>query len=68
MGGSDVVDQQGTYGTLNVPDASNIPTSRYGAVSWTDLSGNFWIFVGISFSLNGSIVELNDLWKFSNGA
>ncbi len=54
----------GVYGTLGTPDAGNIPQSRYDAVSWTDSSGNFWLFGG-----SGGITPrvggyLNDLWEF----
>jgi len=67
MGGSNLYEQQGTYGTLGVPAANNIPGSRAQAASWTDPSGNFWLFGGINYDLNGSIGQFNDLWKFSNG-
>jgi|SRR5580700_6360269 hypothetical protein len=66
MGGSDLAEQQGTYGTLGVPAASDIPSSRSGAISWIDASGNLWLFGGIDINSNGSIGELNDLWKYSN--
>jgi hypothetical protein len=65
--GSNLYDQQGTYGTLGVPAANNIPGSRAQAVSWIDSSGNFWLFGGINYNLNSSIGQFNDLWKFSNG-
>jgi N-acetylneuraminic acid mutarotase len=67
MGGSDLTAQQGTYGMLGVPSANNIPGSRFGAVSWIDSAGNFWLFGGISIDSNGRAGQLNDLWKYTNG-
>ena len=34
------------YGTEGVAAAGNIPGGRAGAASWTDSSGNFWLFGG----------------------
>jgi N-acetylneuraminic acid mutarotase len=56
MGGSDTADAVGTYGTEGVPSASNVPGARYLSVSWTDKSGNFWLF---------SDGYANDLWEFN---
>jgi N-acetylneuraminic acid mutarotase len=67
MGGSDLTVQEGIYGTLGVPSANNIPGSRFGAVSWIDSAGNFWLFGGISIDSNGRAGQLNDLWKYTNG-
>jgi N-acetylneuraminic acid mutarotase len=67
LGGSDLADQQGVYGSLGIPSANNIPGSRFGAVSWIDSAGNFWLFGGIGYDSNGAIDELNDLWKYSGG-
>jgi hypothetical protein len=56
----------GVYGTLGVASASNIPGPRGGAVSWTDSSGNFWLFggEGPTSSTSGDGV-FNDLWEFN---
>jgi N-acetylneuraminic acid mutarotase len=55
----------GVYGTLGVPAAGNTPGSRYSAVSWTDSSGNLWLFGGLGFVPTGGEGEpLNDLWEF----
>jgi N-acetylneuraminic acid mutarotase len=67
MSGSRVATQQGVYGTLHVPAPGNTPGSRFGAVSWTDSSGNFWLFGGLGYDSNGSQGALNDLWKYNNG-
>jgi len=71
MGGSSQVPgpyagQPGVYGTLGTPDTANIPGGRQAEVSWTDASGNFWLFGGIGTDANGTnSAFLNDLWKFS---
>jgi hypothetical protein len=63
VGGANVASQPGTYGTLGVASRSNTPGARLYAVSWTDASGNFWLFGGWT-EANG---DLNDLWKYSAG-
>jgi N-acetylneuraminic acid mutarotase len=55
----------GVYGTLGKPAAGNIPGARTGAVTWTDKSGNLWLFGGGGFDANGNHHSLNDLWRFS---
>lgn len=67
MSGSNFANQPGSYGTLGVPSASNIPGSRDVAVSWVDSSGNFWLFGGIGYDSTGKIGPLNDLWKYNAG-
>jgi hypothetical protein len=62
VGGSDVVNVAGSYGTPGL--SSNIPGARSGAVSWTDTSGNFWLFGGAGEAQSGSGF-LNDLWRYS---
>jgi N-acetylneuraminic acid mutarotase len=67
MGGSNVVNQQGTYGTQGTAAAANIPGARDCDVTWTDKAGNLWLFGGIGFDSVGNGGKLNDLWKYSNG-
>ena len=64
VGGSNLIDQSGNYGTQGVPAAGNVPGARYGAVSWIDSLGNPWLFGGIGFDSTGAYGYLNDLWKF----
>lgn len=54
----------GIYGTLGVAAASNKPGGRANAVTWTDGSGNLWLFGGVGYG-EGSYGYLNDLWKFN---
>jgi hypothetical protein len=69
MGGSSTVPaysgQPGVYGTLDTFAPGNIPGGRYGASSWTDKSGNFWLFGGEGFDGGGNSGNLNDLWEFN---
>jgi N-acetylneuraminic acid mutarotase len=67
MGGPSRAGQNGNYGTLGVAAASNIPGARTEASSWTDTSGNFWLFGGIGFDSVGNESPMNDLWKYSGG-
>ncbi len=61
VGGSSALSQPSIYGTESVASSSNVPQGRYGAASWTDASGNFWLFGGYSTYSQG---KLNDLWKY----
>ncbi len=44
------------------------PGSRVNPVSWTDASGNLWLFGGYGYDGSGNIGYLNDLWKYTGGA
>jgi N-acetylneuraminic acid mutarotase len=57
--------QPGIYGALGVPAAGNFPGGRGGSLSWTDHSGNLWLFGGYGFDANGNYGDLNDLWEFN---
>ena len=48
---------------MGVSAPGNYPGGRIGAVSWTDLSGNFWLMGGVGRSTN-LIGNLSDLWKY----
>ncbi|MGO9094620.1 MAG: kelch repeat-containing protein [Bryobacteraceae bacterium] len=69
MGGSSTVGsgggQPGVYGTLGTPSAGNIPGGRESSATWTDSSGNFWLFGGGMFYASGNESYLNDLWEFN---
>jgi len=65
IGGSNKGTATGVYGTLGVAAASNMPGSRISAVSWTDSSGNLWLFGGLGVDSTGGSGWLNDLWMFS---
>src|SRR5260370_11966506 len=56
--------QPGVYGTLQTPALGNNPSSREHAVSWTDASGNLWLFGGIGINVVGTWNSFQDLWEF----
>jgi len=66
MGGSSKVGngQPGVYGTLGEPSPANILGGRKHVLSWTDASGNGWLFGGEGYDSAGTSGLLNDLWKF----
>jgi len=64
ISGSDVVNQSGVYGVKGTPAGSNMPGARRGAVSWSDSSGNFWLFGGSGYDSAGASSSLNDLWRW----
>jgi hypothetical protein len=66
MGGSSLVEQPGIYGVQGSPGSgTSIPGSRALAMSWTDASGNFWLFGGSGYDSAATVGYLNDLWKFN---
>ena len=69
MGGSNMVNATGVYGTLGVATASNVPGARSDAARWVDGSGNFWLFGGQYYDVNAPghapAIYFNDLWKFN---
>lgn len=78
MAGSNIADQNlqeqlGVYGTLGVPSPSNTPGARFGAATWTDANGDFWLFGGDGQDAYGRCggstppCNLSDLWRYANG-
>jgi N-acetylneuraminic acid mutarotase len=65
MSGSKLNNASPTYGTLGVAGASNVPGARDNASSWTDGSGNLWLFGGNGYDSVGNVDLLNDLWKYN---
>jgi N-acetylneuraminic acid mutarotase len=65
IGGSAIQNGYGQYGTLGSASLNNIPGARNSAVSFTDSSGNFWLFGGIGYGQSGTDGQLNDLWMFN---
>ncbi len=65
MGGSNTGNQAGLYGTLGTPAPTNIPGGRDAPASWTDASGNFWLFGGLGQDANNNFAYLNDLWMYN---
>lgn len=58
--------EPGSYGSLGVPGATNLPGAREGATTWVDASGNLWLFGGYTIDAkNEALYQFNDLWKFN---
>ena len=53
------------YGTQGVPSSLIFPGGRNGASSWTDNTGDLWLYGGQGYTANSGPLTLNDLWKFS---
>jgi N-acetylneuraminic acid mutarotase len=68
IAGSNVINANAIYGTQGVASASNVPGARDGSISWTDSSGNLWLFGGLGFPSSGSNGYLSDLWQFTPSA
>ncbi len=65
VGGEIVVNASGVYGTLGTAATTNVPGARQAATSWTDSSGNLWLFGGVGYSSTGGVGSLNDLWRYT---
>jgi N-acetylneuraminic acid mutarotase len=55
----------GVYGALQTPAAANTPGGRDSSVSWTDSSGNLWLFAGEAVDAAGTFGTVNDVWEFN---
>jgi N-acetylneuraminic acid mutarotase len=67
VSGSNIANQPGSYGQQGIAAFTNIPPARYGALSWTDRSGNFWLYGGTAAPPATNSLVLSDLWKFNDG-
>jgi hypothetical protein len=58
-----------SYGTKGVAAPSNVPGNRDEGATWTDSTGNFWLFGGDGYNPGGGGTvgggALNDLWRYS---
>ncbi len=65
VGGSLSADQPGIY----PPSVNAAPGARTNPVTWTDASGNFWLFGGYGYDGQSPAVLgfLNDLWEYTGG-
>jgi hypothetical protein len=55
----------GGSNTLNAT-GGNVPAARASSTTWTDPSGDVWLFGGEGFDIpTNSYHRLNDLWKYS---
>ncbi len=65
VSGNDTIDAVGNYGVKNVSSPLNYPGARFGATSWTDSSGDLWLFGGYGLGSTSTQGYLNDLWRFN---
>jgi len=69
VGGSSTFDGYGglpgQFDSWMAPAPGNYPGGRQSAISWTDSSGNFWLYGGAGVDSVGETGELNDLWEYS---
>src|SRR6218665_2153080 len=63
--GSNTSSVASTYGTQGVAAPGNNPGGRHGCATWTDASGNLWLFGGEGYSSTTNLSWLNDLWKYN---
>ena len=61
MSGPNTLNAPSAFGVKGVPSTTNIPASIYGPVSWSDNSGNFWLFGGSQSSTN----KFNALFRYN---
>jgi gliding motility-associated-like protein len=66
VGGSNRLNQEGSYGERGQSSASNLPGGRFQSTAWVDNSGNFWLFGGFGYAKD-KLGPLNDLWKLTPG-
>lgn len=68
VSGSNASDASGDYGTQGIAAASNVPGARHATATWTDATGNLWMFGGYGVGplmYNNGIPIFDDLWEFS---
>jgi N-acetylneuraminic acid mutarotase len=62
--GDNTIEQNATCGTQGVAHAANKPGAIYASISWSDNSGNLWLFGGFGYT-DTEFGFLNTLWKFT---
>jgi hypothetical protein len=65
IGGANVGNQAGVYGTEGIAASTNLPGAREYATGWSDASGNFWLYGGYGYDATGTVGALSDLWEFN---
>lgn len=67
-GGATTGNSAGVYGSLGTAAASNGPGARDGGMTWSDASGDLWLFGGYGYDSAATAGYLNDLWRYSTAA
>lgn len=60
VSGAKTANQAAVYGTLGIESSTNVPSARYGAISWFK-NNNLYLFGGQV----ASSTRVNDVWKFN---
>ena len=61
MSGPNTLNAASAFGTKGVPSATNIPASIYGSMTWSDNTGNLWLFGGSQSNTN----RFNALFRYN---
>ena len=64
VNGDNTANEKGIYGVQGIADPGNKPGGRYQSQTWTDASGNFWLFGGYGGG-ETAYGWLNDMWKYT---
>lgn len=68
-GANTVAGATGSYGTLGLADANNVPPGRReGAATWVDPTGKLWMFGGRGPTSVSVDNKFSDLWVYDPGA
>jgi N-acetylneuraminic acid mutarotase len=65
QGGDTTANEDGIWGSQGTTSASNKISPRINSASFSDSTGNFWLFGGFGKDSNGTMGSLNDLWKIT---
>ena len=63
--GSNTSSITGNYPAMGAASSTANPGGRHGCATWTDASGNLWLFGGEGYSSTFPMSWLNDLWKYN---
>lgn len=64
MSGTNKLNDAGNFGKPGVTDTVNMPGARAFSITWSDLTGNLWLFGGEAFFISTKKYFMNDLWKY----
>ncbi|HEV7136296.1 MAG TPA: kelch repeat-containing protein [Steroidobacteraceae bacterium] len=65
ISGSSTPNAIANYGTQGMASPANVPGAHGSSRTWTDASGNLWMFGGYGYGSTGTQGWLNALWEFS---
>ena len=69
MGGSSASGAGGMFGAEGSASTANMPGARFEGATFTEASGNFWLFGGYGVDSTGTNTgDLNDLWMYDTGS